>query len=96
MNGSGLIPRSFPLGVGAIGAGAAIPGPRGLGGGGGGPGGGPLGGLLLSSLSSSGSSPLGSSGKIGWSDGVCGDVSFLFPLSLDWNMDGGRLLSAPG
>ena len=82
VNGSGLTPRSFPLGAGAIGAGAAIPGPRGPGGGGG-PGGGPLGGLLflLSSPSSSESSPPGCSGKIGWRGGVCGDVSFPFPLS---------------
>ena len=75
MNGSGLIPRSLPFGTCGIGAGAAIPGPRGPGGGGG-PGGGPQGGpggfgvfgglsLLLSSPLSSGSSPPGCSGKIG-------------------------------
>ena len=36
MNSSGLTPLSFPLGMGAIGAGAAIPGPIGPRGGGGG------------------------------------------------------------
>jgi hypothetical protein len=58
VNASGLIPRSFPLGVGTIGAGAAFPGPKGSGGGGGdgpgGPGGFPL---LLSSPSSELSPP---------------------------------------
>ena len=58
VNGSGLTPRSFPLGTCGIGAGAAFPGPKGSGGGGGdgpgGPGGFPL---LLSSPSSELSPP---------------------------------------
>jgi hypothetical protein len=44
VNGLGLTPHSFPLGMGAIGAGAAIPGPIGLSSGSGGesPGGSPF------------------------------------------------------
>ena len=77
LDGSGLTPHFFPLGVGTIGAGAAIPGPRGPGGSGGGGPGGP--GSLSSPLSfpSSSLSPGGPGCNL---SGVCGDVSFSFPL----------------
>ena len=78
MNGSGLTPCSFPLGMGTIGAGAAIPGPIGLGGGGRG---GPLGGSPFPSPFSPGRSRSGLAGEGVSEEGVCGRVnSFSFPL----------------